>query len=80
VKVTIILDFVDEVGLDYQASKLRHTINAEISTAGSRWEPDSGISAGNFCRKLRAAGSVNELSGWWPCSNAWLTPLTFSKV
>jgi hypothetical protein len=65
VKVTIILDFVDGVGLDYHAS---------------RWEPDSGISAGNFCRKLRAAGSVNELSGWWPCSNAWLTPLTFSKV
>jgi hypothetical protein len=62
VKVTIILDFVDEVGLDYQASKLRHTINAEISTAGSRWEPDSGISAGNFCRKRPDAGSVNELS------------------
>jgi hypothetical protein len=33
VKVTIILDFVDEVGLDYQTSKLRHTINAEISFA-----------------------------------------------
>jgi hypothetical protein len=33
VKVTIILDFVDEVGIDYQVSKLRHTINAEISPA-----------------------------------------------
>jgi hypothetical protein len=41
VKVTIILDFVDEVGLDYQASKLRHTINVKISPTGNRWEPDS---------------------------------------
>jgi hypothetical protein len=46
VKVTIILDFVDEVGLDYQASKLKFLL-----PAGSRWKPDSGISA----------GSVNEL-------------------
>jgi hypothetical protein len=32
--------------------------------AGSRWDPDSGILAGNFCRKLLAAGSINELSAY----------------
>jgi hypothetical protein len=52
------LDFVDEVGLDYQASKLKFLL-----LAGHRWKPDSGISAGNFCRKVPAAGSVNELFG-----------------
>jgi hypothetical protein len=36
VKVTIILDFVDEVGLDYQASKLKFLL-----PAGNRWELDS---------------------------------------
>jgi hypothetical protein len=66
-KVTIILDLVDEVGLDYQASKLRYT--KFLLPASSKWEPDSGISAGNFCRKLPAAGSVNELSGIWQTQN-----------
>jgi hypothetical protein len=29
--------------------------------AGNRWKPDSGILAGNFYKKLPAAGSVNKL-------------------
>jgi hypothetical protein len=41
-----LVTLVDEVGLDYQASKLKFLL-----PAGSRWKPDSGISA----------GSVNEL-------------------
>jgi hypothetical protein len=49
VKVTIILDFVDEVGLDYQANKLRHTINVEISPAC--WQ-EMGTRFRNFSRQF----------------------------
>jgi hypothetical protein len=43
-------------------NKFRNTIYGELSTAASRWEPESRFVTGKFSRKLPTVGSVNQLN------------------